>query len=128
MFLSLALLERHSHELFQLKSNMSLEALRVNGLDRKDWFKLIEARIELNNLVPNLSQPSKPKGIQTAMHVFVRVLCGRTIPIGIEGSDTVDLLQRKILDLEGIPARSPATGLFWQDAQQKTYSQSLQRH
>lgn len=32
----------------------------------------------------------------------MRVLGGRTIPIGIEGSDTVDLLKHKILDLEGI--------------------------
>lgn len=51
MFLSLALLERHPHELFQFKSNMSLEALRVDGLDRKEWFGLIEARIDFNHLV-----------------------------------------------------------------------------
>lgn len=36
------------------------------------------------------------------MLVFVRVLSGRNIPTEIEGSDTVDLLNHEIVDLEGI--------------------------
>ena len=59
------------------------------------------------------------------MLVFVRVLSGRNIPTEIEGSDTVDLLNHEILDLEG---RTAATDLFWQDAQQETDSQPLQRY
>lgn len=49
---------------------------------------------------------TKPNEKQTSMRVFVKALTGRSIPIEIEGSDTVDLLKHKVLGREGIlPAK-----------------------
>jgi hypothetical protein len=48
--------------------------------------------------------PDSNKEATAKMRIFVVTLSGRTLTHEVEGSDTVEMLKDRIMDIDGIPA------------------------